>query len=240
MDMIATLQRQFRTFGLEVRKYAPESSTTASLVALCRMLSIDLVLDVGASVGQFAGDLRSAGYRGDLVSFEPLPQAWAALSRAARADGRWQVHPRCALGDREGEIQINVAGNGVSSSALPMLESHLLAAPESAYEGTIVAPLHRLDEVAPAYLASSSAALLKVDTQGFEWQVLDGARETLSRFSAVSLELSVTPLYAGQRLWGAFIERLGDAGFELWSLHPGFADKASGRVLQYDGLFCRR
>ena len=240
MDIIATLQRRFRTFGLEVRKYAPESSTTASLVALCRLQSIDLVLDVGASVGQFAGDLRAAGDRGDLVSFEPLPQAWAALSRAARHDDRWQVHPRCALGDREGEIQINVAANGVRSSALAMLESHLLAAPESAYEETIVAPLHRLDDVAPAYLASAGAALLKVDTQGFEWQVLDGAHETLAQFRAVSLELSVTPLYAGQRLWGALIERLSNAGFELWSLHPGFADKASGRVLQYDGLFCRR
>ena len=240
MDLIATLQRQFRTFGLEVRKYAPESSTTASLVALCRMLSIDLVLDVGASIGQFAGDLRAAGYRGDLVSFEPLPQAWATLARSARSDGRWHVHPRCALGDWDGEIEINVAANGVSSSALAMLESHLLAAPESAYEGTIVAPLHRLDDVAPSYLSAATSALLKIDTQGFEWQVLDGARETLSKISAVSLELSVTPLYAGQRLWEAFIERLRDEGFELWSLHPGFADKASGRVLQYDGLFCRR
>lgn len=239
MEAIASLQRRLRGIGLEVRRYAPETSQTASMVAVCHAMGIELVFDVGASIGQFAGDLRAAGYRGQIVSFEPLPQAWARLSRTAEGDHRWQVHPRCALGDRDGTIDIHVAANSVSSSALPMLASHLEAAPESVYEDVIQAPLHRFDDVARTYLADGRAALLKIDTQGFEWQVLDGASACLSQIQAVSLELSVVALYEGQRLWGELIDRLTAEGFELWSLHPGFADKVTGRVLQYDGLFRR-
>jgi FkbM family methyltransferase len=240
MSLQSILQRQMRHVGLEVRKYAPESSLTATLTTVCRRQGIDLVLDVGASIGQFAGDLRAAGYQEDLVSFEPLPDAWEALSRAAARDPRWTVHPRCALGDREGHIDIHVAANSVSSSALPMLESHRSAAPESAYQGTVSVPLHRLDDAVGARIEAARATLLKIDTQGFEWQVLDGAPRSLARVRAIALELSVLPLYDGQRLWQDLIARLEGEGFDLWSLHPGFADKDSGRVLQYDGLFCRR
>ncbi len=239
MDLIAFLQRRLRKVGLEVRKYSPASSFTASLSALCCDAGIDLVLDVGASVGQFAGDLRAAGFRGEIVSFEPLPDAWHALDRAAGRDARWKVHPRCALGALAGDVEINVAANGVSSSVLPMLESHLAAAPESTYRGSVSAVMHRVDDVAGPYLRQARSPMLKIDTQGYEWQVLDGASGSLPAMRAVAVELSLLPLYEGQRLWQDVIERLASEGFDLWSLHPGFADKATGRVLQFDGIFRR-
>jgi FkbM family methyltransferase len=85
------------------------------------------------------------------------------------------AYPRCALGDHNGEVEINIAGNSEISSILPMLESHRSAAPESAYQGKEIVLIQTLDAVAGEYLKDARAHFLTIDTQGFEWQVLDGA-----------------------------------------------------------------
>ena len=93
------------------------------MVAL-RHSHIDLVIDIGANEGQFAKELRAGGYSGRIVSFEPLSAAHRRLLQESNRDSAWHVHPRCALGDRLGEIELNISGNSVSSSILPMLASH--------------------------------------------------------------------------------------------------------------------
>ena len=97
----------------------------------------------------------------------------------------------------------------------------------------------RLDAVGPMYLADSRRAFLKIDTQGYEWQVLDGACETMSQMQGVLCELSLVPLYEGQRLWMDMIQRLEREGFALWSIQPGFMDPRDGRTLQVDAVFFR-
>jgi hypothetical protein len=143
------------------------------------------------------------------------------------------------LGDRIGEIELNISGNSVSSSILPMLAAHSSAAPESDYLGHESAPLITLDSVAPPYLDGAQAPFLKIDTQGYEWQVLDGALATLPKVRGIQIELSLIPLYEGQHLWRESIERLEAEGFTLWRLQPAFDDPANGRTLQWDGLFFR-
>jgi FkbM family methyltransferase len=200
---------------------------------------IDLVLDVGANRGQFASELRYWGYTGNIVSFEPLTSAHGELSLASADDPKWDAYPQCALGDHIGEVEINIAGNSESSSILPMLESHRSAAPESAYQGKEIVPINTLDTVAEQYLKDARAPFLKIDTQGFEWQILDGARDTLPHIKGILVELSLTPLYEGQHLWREVIDRLEAEGFALWAFTPVFSDKASGRSLQVDGIFYR-
>jgi methyltransferase FkbM-like protein len=85
---------------------------------------------------------------------------------------------------------------------LPMLESHRTAAPESAYEGKEIVPVKTLDAVAGQYLKDARAPFLKIDTQGFEWQVLDGARDTLPYIKGMLVELS-----RAARRWSAFEAR---------------------------------
>ena len=86
-------------------------------------------LDVGANTGQFAQDLRASGYRGHIVSFEPLSDAHAALLVTASWDPLWDVADRCAVGAGDRWAEINIAGNSYSSSLLPMLDLHREAAP---------------------------------------------------------------------------------------------------------------
>lgn len=226
--------RLFNAVGFGLHRSLPHQLSRAF-----NQFEVDMVLDVGANIGQFASELRSAGYQGEIISFEPLSRAWQVLEKAASRDARWQVHPRSAIGDHDGESVINIAGNSVSSSVLPMMESHSSAAEGSAYVGSEPVPLFRLDSVAPKYLANAHRPFLKIDTQGFEWQVLDGARETLPLVQGILCELSLVPLYESQRLWMDIIRRLENDGFTLWSIQRGFTDPRDGRLLQIDATFFR-
>ena len=234
-----SIRRLLRSIGFDLHRFDPETSPASQLQASLRAHSIDLVLDVGANAGQFVSELRASGFDGRVVSFEPLSEAHAKLTAAAPREPPWTVHPRCAIGDRNGEVEINVSGNSLSSSVLPMMESHSSAALGSAYVGVEKMPMFTLDTVAPAYLEGASSPLLKIDTQGFEWQVLDGAAAILPRVRGLLCELSLVPLYEGQRLWLELIRRIENLGFTLWALQPGFTDSRDGRALQMDGLFFR-
>jgi FkbM family methyltransferase len=233
------LRSAARTAGYDIRRRSVESDPMHRLVVALQRFAVDVVFDVGANAGQFATSLRSAGYAGRIVSFEPLPEPHARLCEQAVRDPLWQVHPRGALGDRDGEVVINVAANSLSSSALPMLPLHEAAAQGSAYVGSECVPLCRLDGIADTYLREGNRAFLKIDTQGFEWQVLDGAEATLPRCVGVLCELSFVPLYADQKLWRAMLERFERAGYTLWGLQPGFADPRDARMLQADATFFR-
>jgi FkbM family methyltransferase len=233
------IQRAVNLAGYDIERLGYDSKAARLMLKGIKRFEVDLILDVGANAGQFALELRSLGYEGRLVSFEPLSSAHTKLEKAARQDSRWTVHPRCAIGAQDGEAEINIAGNSVSSSILPMMESHVSASAGSAYIGAEKTPVLRLDTVAPPYLGKAHKPFLKIDAQGYEWQVLDGAGLILPRMSGVLCELSLVPLYDGQRLWLEIIRRLEDEGFTLWSIHRGFTDPRDGRTLQADALFFR-
>ncbi len=233
------IRRAVNLAGYDIQRLGHESNAGNLLLKGIDRFEVDLILDVGANEGQFARELLWLGYKGRLVSFEPLSSAHARLEKAARRDPLWTVHPRCAIGAYDGEVEINIAGNSVSSSILPMMESHVSASAGSAYIGAEKAPMFRLDTAAPPYLEKAHKPFLKIDAQGYEWQVLDGAGSILPRMSGVLCELSLVPLYDGQRLWLEIIRRLEDEGFTLWSIHRGFTDPRDGRTLQADALFFR-
>ena len=200
---------------------------------------ITLVLDVGANVGQYAGYLREAGYAGRIVSFEPLADAHAELTRRAAGDAAWTVAPRMALGAAEGEVEINVSNDRDMSSLLELRPEILEVSPTSRTVKRETVRLTTLDAVSADYARGADGVLLKIDTQGYERQVLDGAARTLPRLAGIQLELSLVPLYAGETTWLAMIERLSAHGFEPRLLIPGYFDRHLVRLLQVDGVFFR-
>jgi FkbM family methyltransferase len=228
-----------RRFGLDVHRFDPSVSEAARAIAMLSAHGVDLVLDVGANTGQFATGLREAGYRGKILSFEPLSSAHAQLVDRSRHDPMWDVFPRAALGSEDGEIEIHVSGNSVSSSVLGMLDAHALSAPESAYVSNERVPLRRLDGIVPSPVGSGAVTLLKVDAQGYEDRVLQGAAGFMPCIAGVQLELSLVPLYEEQRLFSEMTTDLRDSGFNLWSVAPAFVDSRTGRVLQIDATFFR-
>jgi FkbM family methyltransferase len=233
-----------RTRHLLRRLRHPPTHTThaavlAARAALLKSGRINVVLDIGANTGQYAKELRAAGYRHRIVSFEPLSAAFEELRRHAQRDSRWQVYPY-ALGDAPGRARLNVAGNSVSSSLLPMHHTHREAAPHSAYVAAQRVTVRTLDEMAPDILHPHDRVWLKLDTQGYEGRVLAGATTVLSRTRFVQIELSLVELYRGAPTMDETCALLHTWHYRLVALEPGFTDPATGRMLQLDGIFKKR
>lgn len=225
--------------GLQIRKNSVYSSKRLRSRLLFSTLGIDLVLDVGANTGQFGLHCRALGYKGEIISFEPVSDTHAKLLKAAAGDPLWIVPDRTALGDTPGEVEINIAANSYSSSILPMLDSHLAANAASAYVQKEKVPVLRLDD----YLGDKALgrrSLLKLDVQGFEHQVLAGAPNFLAHAIAVQLEMSLVPLYQGETLMPGIMDEMDKIGFSLWDMESAFRDPVTGRLLQLDGIFTRK
>ena len=228
-----------RWLRLDVRRWAPAGVAAARRLRILGDARVSTVLDVGANRGQFAKELRTGGYTGPIVSFEPLGDAFAGLEEAARDDPLWTCH-RLALSDAEGEAELHVAGNAVSSSLLDMEERHLEAAPESRYVGVERVRQARLDALVDELALPVDGVYLKLDVQGFESRVIEGARGVLPRIVAIESELSLVPLYRDQLLFRQMLDLLDDAGYRPVSLEAAYADPRNGHVLQVDGIFLRR
>jgi FkbM family methyltransferase len=199
---------------------------------------IDLVFDVGANVGQYAASLREGGYRGRIVSFEPLTSAFSQLKMNAKADPLWEV-VNSGMGDRDERATINIAGNSQSSSLLDMLPAHVKSAPVSAYVGKEEITVSRLDSVFSKYRRPGDRTFLKLDAQGYERKILDGASLSLPDILGIQLEMSIEPLYSNEMPYLEMLTFLAGLGFTLVSVEPGFGDPVTGRMLQMDGIFFR-
>jgi FkbM family methyltransferase len=232
-------QNLFQRLGWDVRRTVYPSSEE---VLLSRFLSVarpSTVFDVGANVGQYGLSLRKCGFTGRIVSFEAIPSVHSRLSAVAAQDPDWIVAPCCALGRVSGKALINLAQNSVSSSLLPMHDVHRNAAPDSRYIASETVRVERLDDIAQPLLPRDGRLFLKIDTQGYEEEVLAGAEHVLRSVSAMQLELSVVPLYHGAPSLRRVLELCEGIGFELHGLIPGFYEEKSGKLLQMDGLFLR-
>ncbi|MGH6920348.1 MAG: FkbM family methyltransferase, partial [Geminicoccaceae bacterium] len=175
------LQRLARGLGYDLTPRKKAKPLPAQLVAVLERFEVSCVLDVGANTGQYGAMLRDWGYRGRIVSFEPLAEAHAALERRAAGDAAWQVAPRMAIGERDGEIDLEVSSETDMSSILPQSALLREISPTSAVVRSDRVPMGRLEAAAAPYLAPADRIFLKIDTQGFEPQVLAGAGGLLAR-----------------------------------------------------------
>ena len=223
--------------GLRLLVDRPMRNPVRLLVLKAEAARVATIVDVGAHVGEFSGDLRRYGFAGTIVSFEPSSKAHAKLAANAAHDPHWLVAPRMALGSVAGRSTLNVSENQVSSSLLEIRTIVTDTVSDSRYIDNEEVEVATLDgQLKPQW---GGPLALKIDTQGFELEVLRGATETLKRTAAVMLEMSLTSLYRGG---GTFCEVYGyleSAGFRCIALTEGFADIVRNEVLQVDAVFVR-
>lgn len=232
--MVQTINGLLSKLGIKIKKY-PEPDLARRLKIMQRA-GIGLLFDVGANTGLYGKEMRALGYRGKIVSFEPLREAFAQLEKRAGGDAGWTVH-NYALGDADGASVINVSANSESSSLSGMLDGHIESAPESRYIATQEIEVKRLDSLAAAYFGDDTPKMLKLDVQGYEQKVLEGAATVLNQCAIVQLEMSLTPLYENDIGYLAMIAYMQERGFALMSLEDVYSDEKTGRLMQVDGVF---
>jgi FkbM family methyltransferase len=225
------IQKLARFAGYDIRQRQP------NLVDFLQSRKINLVLDVGANVGQFATQLRRWGYAGRIMSFEPVSELFRLLLHAAAGDDLWSVH-RIAVGASSGQAKINISNNPLMSSMAEQVD----LAYRSQYQMQTIrideVQITRLDDLATQL--ANARVFLKIDTQGFEPQVLEGAKSTLSSFLGVLLELPLANLY---KTWSfrEAIDYMDKAGFVPAQFHPvSFLFEDAPSLLEVDCLFRRR
>jgi FkbM family methyltransferase len=223
----------FKRSGLIIKRY-PEDDATRRM-KLLNNRNVDLLLDIGANAGQYARLMRDYGFKGEIISFEPLSEAFKTLKNYSQKDPLWSVH-NYALGDSNYTTTINVAGNSYSSSLLDMLPAHENAAPESKYVTQEQIEVKTLDSLFNK-IYKTGIVMMKIDVQGFEKSVLEGAKESLDNIDVLQLEMSIIPLYENEMIYSDMIIYLKNMGFELFSLENGYSDPKTGKLLQVDGIF---
>jgi FkbM family methyltransferase len=182
---------------------------------------ITRVLDVGGWHGGYGSLLRGIGFEGQIASVEPVAESFEELQAAAAGDERWSAH-HLALGERDGEAEIGVAASRDFSSLLPASAGgERLTGSLIAVERTEAVELRRLDSAWDELVPEGEGGLLlKLDTQGYDWHVIEGAGPRLAEVTALQLEAPVQELYEGMVGWLELLGRLQELGFAPSGVFP--------------------
>lgn len=198
---------------------------------------IATVLDVGGNEGQFASLIREILPDAVIHSFEPLASCYEVLTHRATRLQPMICH-NVALGSREATAEIFHNEFSASSSLLPMKDRHREAYPQARQTKREQIVVKTLDGMG-ADLVLRSPALLKIDVQGYELEVLSGAERALRMVDVIIVEMSFEPLYEGQPLFDDIYAFLRQRDFAFAGNLEQSADPGNGQFLQADAIFVR-
>jgi FkbM family methyltransferase len=230
------IRRALHRFGFDLRRI--EGFGVPNLIDFLVSRRIDMVLDVGANVGQFACGLRANGYQGDIVSFEPIPEIFDRLKSNANKDSKW-VARRTAIGAVSGTASIKVSAETVFTSFMAQSSLGERFSPGTAVVRMEEVKVVTIDEIFEPFRERS--VFLKIDVQGFERQVLDGTRDALKLLKGVQLELPIMHLYQNTWRFSEAVNYMDTAGFILSQIAPVvFNPSDHVSLVEVDCVFRRR
>jgi len=236
LNIVNFIKKIVNPLNIDIKKYP--SSDLRRRKKLLEHHKISNVLDVGANSGQYAIELFEIGYSGNIISFEPVKSVFNILNKKVVNNKKWKAF-NFGLGNKEEKLSINISENTYSSSLLDIMPSHIKGSPESKYIDKELIKIKTLDSIYDEIIKFNDIVLLKIDVQGFEKNVLDGALKSLQKIKGIQIEMSIEELYKGEILFDQMIPFLKNIGFNLYSLENGFYDMESGKLLQVDGIFFR-
>lgn len=226
-------------FNIRLEKISKNQKLLDVLNNLIRQLEINLIFDVGANEGQFAKKILKNGYQNKIISFEPLDKPYDKLNSKSSKYKNW-IAEKLSLGNENKVSEINISNYSLSSSILPITEKHLKAKKNSEYISKQKTVIKKLDTYISEQNIRVTNAFLKIDTQGYEYNVLEGSLQNLKDFKIILCELSFEELYLGQKLWAETISFMEKNNFEVWFLEKGFQSQENGKMLQADCIFVNK
>jgi len=236
MSAIIFINELLQNLGVQIKKYPPLDFRRR--MSLLNSNGINVIFDIGANTGIYGQEMRKFGYSGEIISFEPLSDAFSELTKNSKKDSKWRIQ-NYALGDFDGETIINISKNSVSSSILEILPEHYEKEKNAQFINTEKIKICKLDTIYNDFNKPGDKVFLKIDTQGYEKNVLDGAKKSIPYICGLQVELSLVSLYTGSSLFMEMIEYIKSFGFALCSVENGFYDEKTGRLMQLDGIFFR-
>jgi FkbM family methyltransferase len=232
-----------RHFNLELKRINPNyrsvESTDTYFGYLAKILSnrkIDLVLDVGASTGNWASQLIDEGCASKIISFEPLSSSYKVLKSRCSEFTNWECY-NFAIGDITGQTSLNISKNNESSSISKILNTHIEAFPESQIIREESIEIKTIDNFLQKRSDLEGNIFAKVDVQGFEKKVLTGASYSLDRISILQLEMGLEALYHDELLFCDWLKYLKDLQFHPLYIQNAFSHHETKKLLQVDCIF---
>ena len=217
----------------------PNRPFAEHLGRVLKHFDIDCVLDVGANDGGFARFLRlEVGYRGLIISFEPVSVQTQACLAAAAIDPLWHVYG-FGLGNKNCTTEMNAMANSVFNSLLQPIDN-----PPREFADMMVVDhketieLRRLENLLPKLKRTHQFArpYLKIDTQGFDLAVIEGAGSSIDQIIALQTELLFQPIYRDMPSWSSVTDALRDRDFSVSNFFMVNADPML-RAIELDGVF---
>ncbi|MGH7384245.1 MAG: FkbM family methyltransferase [Candidatus Rokuibacteriota bacterium] len=234
--LTSLLRRAVRAAGYKIIPRRDNHAFASHLRVLFARMGIDCVLDVGANLGQYRQFLRKeVGYTGHIASFEPQAACLRELETRARRDPLWTIYG-FALGSEGGQQSLNVMRESAFTSFLPPDSS---VVPKFMHLNTIAhvetVVVKRLDDVIDEIRATSGgrSMYLKLDTQGYDLEVIKGASAALASVAALQTEISVQPIYDRMPDWLTSLRILKEHGLDVTGLFPVSQDPQL-RVIEFD------
>jgi len=216
------IKNSARKFGVEISRIPPPGSFDRHLRDLLEQLEINVVLDVGAYKGDYARELRRVGYRGRIISFEPVPTSFANISSAMQHDPLWSGQP-FGLSDENRQATMHTHERADFNSLLQIRRQTELAygVDRSGWREAQI-ELRRLDSVLPDLLSGiqSPRVFLKIDTQGHDVDVLRGASGVIDQILGLQMELPAVELYEGMASMAGGIGFCNSCGFVPVGFYP--------------------
>ncbi len=225
----------FNRFGYDIM-HLPTDHFHRRQLDLFNKYQIDLLFDVGANKGQFAKLIRTIGYKGRIISFEPIPEAFQFLYANLATDTLHEAVNN-AIGNKVGEVELNISANSYSSSILDILPAHVESENNSIYVDKIKVPIVTIDSIIDNYYSSKDNLFIKIDTQGYEKQVFEGCLNSIDKICGFQMELSIVPLYIGESLMSDMINTLRNYGYTLRLIDGGHMNYTTGELLQVECVF---
>lgn len=232
MKLIKLLNR----IGIDIKKYPSRDLRRRQM--LFNEFKITDVIDVGANFGQYGKEIRSTGFKGNIYSFEPLSFAFNKLKTSSKNDKKWHVN-NFALGSVSEKREINIAKNYFSSSFLDQKKELIQQEPTTEYIAKEEVEIKTLDEIFEKMYSKEKNFYLKIDTQGFEKEVIKGASNSLQYIKGIQLEMSLNPLYEKALDFQDMYNFIKAEGFELYSIENGFYNSKTGQLNEVEGIFFR-
>lgn len=234
------IKRVLRRVGYDIVRLPPVGTAEHHLQQLLERFNVNCVVDVGARIGDYGALCRRLGYEGRIVSVEPASANYRLLSERARRDDRWTV-VQAALGSSDEQRTLNVAGFTALNSFLEPNEYcvSLWGDAGRVLEREVV-DVQRLESLLPAYMADlpEPRLFLKIDTQGWDLEVVRGAERVLPQVLALQVELAVRPIYEGAVTYLDALDQLEATGFELSGLFPEVSE-GGVRVVEFECFMTR-